>query len=53
MFLIFQAVYAWATPMMDAIDAVTGWLGECHGAAMPEGPLNSLLVNGIIAGLGG
>lgn len=53
MFLIFQAVYAWATPMMDGIDAATGWLGEQVGAALPEGPLNSLLVDGVIAGLGG
>lgn len=53
MFLIFQAVYAWATPMMDAIDAATGWLGATVGAALPQGPLNSLLVDGIIAGLGG
>lgn len=53
MFLIFQAVYAWATPMMDGIDAGTAWLGEWVGAALPEGPLNSLLVNGIIAGVGG
>ncbi|MGH8086562.1 MAG: ferrous iron transport protein B [Lysobacter sp.] len=53
MFLIFQAVYAWATPMMDAIDAGTVALGEFVGAALPEGPLNSLLVDGIIAGLGG
>jgi len=53
MFLIFQAVYAWATPMMDAIDAATAWLGASVGAALPQGPLNSLLVDGIIAGLGG
>jgi len=53
MFLIFQAVYAWATPMMDAIDAGTVALGEFVGATLPEGPLNSLLVDGIIAGLGG
>jgi ferrous iron transport protein B len=53
MFLIFQAVYAWATPMMDAIDAATGWLGAQAGDALPAGPLNSLLVDGIIAGLGG
>ncbi len=52
MFLIFQAVYAWATPMMDGIEAATGWLGGVVGEAMPPGPLNSLLVNGIIAGLG-
>ncbi len=53
MFLIFQAVYAWATPLMDLIDAGTTWLGETVGAALPEGPLNSLLVDGVIAGLGG
>ena len=53
MFLIFQAVYAWATPMMDAIEAGTAWLGGAVGGAMPEGPLKGLLVDGVIAGLGG
>src|SRR5690606_39255684 len=53
MFLIFQAVYAWATPLMDLIEAGAGALGEWVGAMLPEGPLNSLLVDGIIAGLGG
>ncbi|GHB95765.1 ferrous iron transporter B [Thermomonas carbonis] len=53
MFLIFQAVYAWATPVMDLIDAGTVALGEWVGTRMPDGPLNSLLVDGIIAGLGG
>jgi ferrous iron transport protein B len=53
MFLIFQAVYAWATPMMDGIQAATKWLGVTVGSALPAGPLNSLLVDGIIAGVGG
>ena len=53
MFLIFQAVFAWATPMMDGIEAVTGWVSEWVGGALPEGPLSSLVVDGIIAGLGG
>ena len=53
MFLIFQAVYAWATPVMDLIEAGTAWLGETVGSAMPDGPLRSLVVDGIIAGLGG
>ncbi len=53
MFLIFQAVFSWATPMMDGIEAATGWLGTTVGAALPEGPLNGLLVDGVIAGLGG
>ena len=53
MFLVFQAVYAWATPLMDAIEAATAWLGAQAGEALPEGPLRSLVVDGIIAGLGG
>jgi len=53
MFLIFQAVYAWATPVMDLIDAGTSALGAWVGATLPEGPLNSLLTDGIIAGIGG
>ncbi|WAT16224.1 ferrous iron transport protein B [Xanthomonas fragariae] len=53
MFLIFQAVYAWAKPVMDLIDGGTSALGEWVGATLPEGPLNSLLKDGIIAGLGG
>lgn len=53
MFLIFQAVYAWATPMMDGIEAATAWFGELAGGALPDGPLRSLLVDGVIAGIGG
>ncbi|NIJ78950.1 ferrous iron transporter B [Xanthomonas cannabis] len=53
MFLIFQAVYAWATPVMDLIDVGTAMLGDWVGATLPEGPLNSLLKDGIVTGLGG
>src|SRR5690606_6977789 len=37
MFLIFQAVYAWATPVMDGIDAGTAWVGEWVAGVLPEG----------------
>src|SRR5690606_21714757 len=53
MFLIFQAVYAWATPLMDGIEAAFAWLGPVVAETLPEGPLSSLLVDGIIAGVGG
>ena len=53
MFLMFQAVYAWAEPLMGAIEAATAGLGATVAAAMPAGPLRSLLVDGLIAGLGG
>ena len=53
MFLIFQAVSAWATPLMDGIEAGFAWLGTFVGSVLPEGPLASLLTDGIIAGVGG
>jgi ferrous iron transport protein B len=53
MFLIFQAVYAWSTPMIDGIDAAFAWLGAAVADALPAGPLSSLLVDGVIAGTGG
>lgn len=53
MFIIFQAVFAWAAPFMDGIDAIFGWLGETIGASISHPMLNSLVVDGIIAGAGG
>ena len=53
LFLVFQAVFAWAAPLMDGIEALVGWLGAACGSVLPAGPLRSLLVDGIIAGAGG
>lgn len=53
MFFMFQAVYAWATPMMDGIESLFGSLGEFIGSQLPAGPLRSLIADGIIAGAGG
>ncbi len=53
MFLIFQAVFSWATPFMDGIETLTGAVGELITQVLPQGLLQSLLVDGIVAGLGG
>ena len=53
MFVIFQAVFAWAAPFMDGIESLFGWLGEVVGANIAHPLLNSLVVDGIIAGAGG
>ncbi|MDK4708119.1 ferrous iron transporter B [Kingella negevensis] len=50
--LVFQAVYAWSAPVMDGIEGAFGWLGEQVATKMPEGVLNDLIVNGVIAGVG-
>ena len=52
MFFMFQAVFAWAAPFMEAIDGGVGALGGFVGDALPDGPLRGLLVEGIIAGVG-
>lgn len=53
LFLIFQAIFAWATVPMDLIDAffanVSGFLHN----VLPGGPLTSLLADGIVPGIGG
>ena len=52
LFLIFQAVFSWANVPMDAIKALMAAVGEWTTAHMADGPLRSLLVDGVIAGLG-
>lgn len=51
--LVFQAVYSWAEPVMTLIEDSFTWLGEWVTATLPEGLLVDLLVNGVIAGVGG
>jgi ferrous iron transport protein B len=52
MAIVFQAVFAWATPIMDAIDAGTAALGSLIAAWLPEGAFSSLLTDGVVAGVG-
>ncbi len=50
---VFQAVFSWATPLMNLIDGATSAVGESVRALLPDGALTSLIVDGIIAGVGG
>ncbi len=49
----FQAIYTWAGPLMYAVDGVFTIIGESIAQWMPEGALQSLIVNGAVAGVGG
>lgn len=49
---IFQSVFAWAQPAMDLIDRAMRALGGGIEGVLPAGPVRSLLVSGIIAGVG-
>ena len=52
MAIVFQAVFAWATPIMDLIDAGTVALSEAAVGALGDGAFASLVGDGIIAGVG-
>ncbi len=52
LFVMFQAVFTWAQPVMDLIDAGFGGLGGLVGHYLPDGLLRGLLVDGVIAGVG-
>jgi ferrous iron transport protein B len=52
MFFIFQSIYAWAGPLMDLVDGVIGSAGDWIGSRLPEGMLQSLVVDGIVGGVG-
>ena len=53
LFLMFQAVFAWAEAPMGWIESATAALADAVTAALCPGPLRSLLVDGVIAGAGG
>ncbi|MBN9579721.1 MAG: ferrous iron transport protein B [Alphaproteobacteria bacterium] len=52
LFLMFQAVFSWATPVMDLIDAGFTWLGTLVAEYLPDGLLRSFIADGLIAGVG-
>jgi ferrous iron transport protein B len=53
LFLIFQALFSWATAPMEIIKGITEWSANQALAALPDAWWRSLLIDGVIAGLGG
>ena len=53
LFLIFQSIFAWATVPMDFIDQSFATLSSYLMTALPEGPLSSLIAEGVVPGIGG
>lgn len=53
MFIVFQAVFAWAEPFKALIEDFFAWFGEFVGGFISHSLLNSLVVDGVIAGAGG
>ena len=52
MALIFQSIFSFAKLPMEALQTGVSWIGGVVGKMIPPGDLNSLLVDGVIAGVG-
>ena len=52
LFVVFQAVFSWAAPGMELIEAVLGWLADLASGALPEGLVRSFVVDAAINGVG-
>ena len=52
LFVMFQVTFSLGQYPMDWIDAGVEWLGELIGSTIPKGPLRSMLVDGVIGGVG-
>jgi len=53
MFMVFQAVFSWASYPMDAIDRGFVWLQKVVGSLIPEGAFRDFMVDGLLAGVQG
>src|SRR5262249_19806870 len=52
MFLVFQAIFTWAVPVMDLIKGGKTALAGALRDGLPPGPLTSLLADGVVEGVG-
>jgi ferrous iron transport protein B len=52
LFVMFQAVFTWATPLMDLIKDSFGWLAGFVAAHLPAGIVTSFISDGLISGVG-
>jgi ferrous iron transport protein B len=52
-YLVFHAIYTWSSPLMDAMEALVGSLGELLAGVVHVEWMKSLLVDGILGGVGG
>lgn len=50
--LVFQSVFSWAEPAMEAIKSLIAWSGGLIEASLPDTALRSLLIEGVWGGVG-
>ena len=49
---VFQTIFTWARPLMNAVQNAIGVSGQWMGTLLPAGPIRSLIVDGVWGGVG-
>lgn len=52
MFVLFQSIFTWATPLMDGVESIIGWLAVAVTSVIGQGVINDFLQDAIFGGLG-
>jgi ferrous iron transport protein B len=52
MALVFQSIFTWAEPLIGFVEGLFGSLGGAVASVIPRGDLQSLVVDGVIGGVG-
>jgi ferrous iron transport protein B len=50
--VVFQSIFTWARPLMEGVQGLVTWSGRWIGAALPDSPIRSLLIEGVWGGVG-
>ncbi|MGB3725727.1 MAG: ferrous iron transporter B [Glaciecola sp.] len=52
MFFLFQSIFTWATPLMDAVESGIAWAGESTISVLPAGIVSDFVNDAIFGGVG-
>ncbi len=52
MLVVFSSIFLWAKPAMKLVEAAVGWIGSTAADSMPPGAVRSMVVDGVIGGVG-
>lgn len=52
MFFLFQSIFTWATPLMDAVESSVAWAGELTFSVLPQGMFRDFVNDAIFGGVG-
>lgn len=50
--MLFQALFSWSDPAINAVESIFSWAGEWVASVLPDGLVAELVVNGLIGGVG-